>query len=311
MDLDTDAMAASLRGLALGDGFGGRWFWQGPHRAAAMIEDRRTPTEQPFFYSDDTALALCVVRMLLTGRRIVQSHLAALFGATYLADPDRQYGYGMATLLPKLHEYPEGFATMAAALFDGTGSLGNGSAMRVAPLGAFFHADLDRVVEQAALSASVTHTHPEAVDGAIAVAVGAALAAAGRGQAPEPAGTLLMRVADLLPEGVIRSGVEAAAALDPGTPAWKAADVLGNGQRIRCSDTVPFALWTAAVHQDDYEAALWATAAGLGDVDTTCAITGGIVAARTGIGAAPAPWLKLREPLPDWAESLGEPATAA
>lgn len=309
MQGDTDAMAASLRGLALGDGFGGRWFWQGPGRAAAMIEGRRTPSEQPFHYSDDTALALCVVRMLLTGKRVVQPHLAALFGATYVADPHRQYGYGMAVLLPKLHEYPEGFAAMAASLFNGTGSLGNGSAMRVAPLGAYFHADLERVVEQAALSAAVTHTHSEAVDGAVAIAVGAALSAAGRDRAPEPAERFLRRVAELVPEGVIRSGVEAAAALDPSTPAWKAADVLGNGQRIRCSDTVPFALWTAAVHQDDYEAALWATAAGLGDVDTTCAITGGIVAARTGIDAAPALWLNLREPLPDWAEQLGREAT--
>lgn len=301
---DLGAMAASLRGLALGDGFGGRWFWQGPGRAASMIEDRCTPAEQPFCYSDDTALALCVVRMLMTGKRIVQSHLAALFGATYMADPHRQYGYGMAMLLPKLHEYPEGYASSAAALFNGTGSLGNGSAMRVAPLGAYFHADLERVVEQAALSAVVTHTHQEAVDGAIAVAVGAALAASGRGREPEPAERFLRRVAELVPEGVIRSGVEAAAALDPATPAWKAADVLGNGQRIRCSDTVPFALWTAATHQDDYEAAMWATAAGLGDVDTTCAITGGIVAARTGIDAAPSVWLTLREPLPDWAEEL-------
>lgn len=309
MRWDTQAMMRSLRGLALGDGFGGRWFWQGPRRAAEMIEDRRTPAEQPFSYSDDTALALCVVRMLLTGKRIVQPHLAELFGATYLADPHRQYGYGMATLLPRLYECPDDFAAQAGALFDGTGSLGNGSAMRVAPLGAFFHTDLGRVVEQAALSASVTHTHPEAVDGAIAIAVGAALAAAGRGWTPEPAGRFLQRVAGFVPGGVIRSGVEAAAALDPSTPAWKAADVLGNGQRIRCSDTVPFALWTAAVHQDDYEAAMWATAAGLGDVDTTCAITGGVVAARTGVDAAPALWLKLREPLPDWAEhSAGQPA---
>ena len=249
-------------------------------------------------------LALCVVRMLLTGGRIVQSHLAELFGATYLADPHRQYGYGMTTLLPLLYERPQDFATLAGGLFDGAGSLGNGSAMRVAPLGAYFHADLDRVVEQAALSASVTHTHPEAVDGAIAVAVGAALSAAGRGKPAGPAADFLERVAELVPPGVIRSGVEAAAALEPSTPAWRAADVLGNGHRIRCSDTVPFALWTAAVHQDDYEAALWDTAAGLGDIDTTCAITGGIVAARTGTGAAPALWLRLREPLPDWAEQL-------
>jgi len=150
----------------------------------------------------------------------------------------------------------------------------------------------------------VKHTHREAVEGAIAVAVAAALAASGRGQAPLAAVEFLGRVAEYVPEGVIRSGIDAAARVDPATPSWKAADVLGYGQRICCSDTVPFALWTAAVHLDDYEEALCATAAGLGDVDTTCAIAVGIVAARTGIGAAPRSWLESREPLPAWTDSL-------
>jgi ADP-ribosylglycohydrolase len=43
--------------------------------------------------------------------------------------------------------------------------------MRVAPIGAFFAEDLDLVVKQAQASAEITHTHPEAIAGAIAVAV--------------------------------------------------------------------------------------------------------------------------------------------
>ncbi|WP_033825124.1 ADP-ribosylglycohydrolase family protein, partial [Kitasatospora sp. MBT63] len=67
-------------------------------------------------------------------------------------------------------------------------------------------------------------------------------------------------------------------------------------------DTVPFALWSAAWHLDSPTDALWTTAEGLGDVDTTCAITGGTVAARTGLAGVPAAWLTRREPLPDWVE---------
>jgi ADP-ribosylglycohydrolase len=33
-------------------------------------------------------------------------------------------------------------------------------------------------------------------------------------------------------------------------------------------------------------------------MDTTCAIVGGIVAARTGLDAVPGEWLNAREPLP-------------
>ncbi len=161
--------------------------------------------------------------------------------------------------------------------------------MRVAPLGARFHADLDLVAAQAVLSAEVTHAHPDGIAGAVAVAVAAALSARG--------GLDLGAVADRTPEGPVRDGVRRAAATPFTTRPWQAADLLGNGQRIRADDTVPFALWTAARHPDDLEAALWATAEGLGDVDTTCAITGGVVGAATGTAEAPEGWLRRCEPL--------------
>ncbi len=76
--------------------------------------------------------------------------------------------------------------------------------------------------------------------------------------------------------------------------------LLGNGSGVSAQDTVPFALWCAAQHLDDYEAALWLTASGLGDIDTNCAIVGGIVVMSTGLEGVPRSWLLSREPLPDW-----------
>ncbi|WP_435831892.1 ADP-ribosylglycohydrolase family protein [Catellatospora methionotrophica] len=49
--------------------------------------------------------------------------------------------------------------------------------------------------------------------------------------------------------------------------------------------------------------ALWTTASVGGDIATTCAIVGGIVAARTGLAAVPATWLDACEPLPEWVPS--------
>jgi ADP-ribosylglycohydrolase len=72
---------------------------------------------------------------------------------------------------------------------------------------------------------------------------------------------------------------------------------LGTGTKVTSADTVPFALWCAARHLDDYEEALWTTVSGLGDRDTTCAIVGGIVALSAGRGSIPATWLAAREPL--------------
>ncbi len=70
----------------------------------------------------------------------------------------------------------EPWQSVAESLFSGQGTFGNGAAMRVAPIGAYFADDLERAVEDAARSAVVTHAHPEASAGAIAVAVAAAWA---------------------------------------------------------------------------------------------------------------------------------------
>ncbi|MEV5751948.1 ADP-ribosylglycohydrolase family protein [Actinoallomurus sp. NPDC052308] len=337
------AVLDSVMGLSLGDAFGRRWFFRSGAEARREIAARSLPDVpgggrpgpgqnfgpgQVWHWTDDTAMALGIVRVLLRHGEIVEEDLARAFADTYAADPGRGYGAGMHDLLPLLGAEPAAWRTAARALFDGQGSLGNGAAMRAAPLGAWFGPDLELTVEQARRSAHVTHAHPEGIAGAIAVAVAASLAVAGwtdhearwrqsPGVPPRtPAGRegvlwgadLLREVAAHTPPGSTRDGTLRAADLPGDTPAWKAADVLGNGQRIRADDTVPFALWCAAHHLGSLTDALWTTAEGLGDVDTTCAITGGVVAARNGRGdmgragpaIAPGEWLYLVETLPDW-----------
>ncbi|MFF7458478.1 ADP-ribosylglycohydrolase family protein [Kitasatospora sp. NPDC008115] len=299
----SSAARDSLEGLALGDGFGERWFplFRTPREAFEQIRARRTPQEAPWHWTDDTAMALSVYGVLTAYDAVHQEKLALAFGMTYRADPGRGYGRGMQRLLPGLAQSPGSWRTRARDLFDGQGSFGNGAAMRVAPLGAWFREDLEEAAEQAALSAEVTHAHPEGVAGAVAVALAAAFAARGRDGRHEPAGSeLLAGIADRTPPGAVRDGLHRAADLAAGTEPWRAADVLGNGQRVQAGDTVPFALWSAAHHLDSLADALWTTAEGLGDVDTTCAITAGVVAARTGLAGVPEEWLALREPLPAW-----------
>ncbi|WP_017586867.1 ADP-ribosylglycohydrolase family protein [Nocardiopsis ganjiahuensis] len=91
----------------------------------------------------------------------------------------------------------------------------------------------------------------------------------------------------------------------PGTLPQHAAAVLGNGTGLSAQDTVPFALWCAAGHPDDLVGALWTTVAGLGDRDTTCAIAGGVVAARTGDAGVPRTCVEGREPLPALVTATG------
>ena len=148
-------------------------------------------------------------------------------------------------------------------------------------------------------SAEVTHAHPEGVAGAIGIAVAAAWAWR-LGQGAHSSASLIDLILPYIPASEVQSRLRRALDLAPGTPAAYGAALLGNGIAISAQDTVPYAIWCASEHLADYEAALWHTASGLGDVDTTCAMVGGIVALRVGLDGIPAEWRQSREALPNW-----------
>ena len=101
--------------------------------------------------------------------------------------------------------------------------MGNGGAMRAAPLGAYFAGDLGALVEQARASAEVTHAHPDGQAGAIAVALAAAWAWQNRARRT---GTLRRELLDFVvehtPNGDTRNGVAKALAGLESIPAeWR------------------------------------------------------------------------------------------
>jgi ADP-ribosylglycohydrolase len=283
----------SLGGLSIGDSFGERFFVH-PDVVGNLIALRALPAS-PWRYTDDTEMALSIVATLRRHGEIDQDALACSFAERY--DPSRGYGPAMHGLLRRVRG-GEPWQAVAPSLFAGQGSYGNGAAMRVAPLGAYFADDLDLVVAQARRSAEVTHAHPEAIAGAIAVAAAAAWRI-GQGAAPSVA-RLIDLVLPYVPESEVQSRLRRARDISPGAPPQTAGAMLGNGSAISAQDTVPFTLWCAASYLTDYEAALWATASALGDVDTNCAIVGGIVAAAVGESNIPDEWRQSREPLPNW-----------
>lgn len=296
-----DALArahASLEGLALGDAFGDRLFFDNytfqRDAAEEPFADRRLPAGR-WTYTDDTQMALSVVETLARHGRVDQDALARSFGERF--ERGRGYGPAMYDLLPQLRAGVS-WQTASRALFGGQGSFGNGGAMRIAPLGAYFAGDLPLVVEQAALATEVTHAHPEAVAGAVVVAVAAALAWELQGETVLTGAAFLDLVLPWVPASIVRERILQVRGFDSGAPVWDVVRAVGNGSGITAQDTVPFCLWCAAHQLDDYVAAIWRTADGLGDIDTNCAIVGGIVAARVGSAGLPADWLARREVLP-------------
>ncbi|AEV84471.1 ADP-ribosylglycohydrolase [Actinoplanes sp. SE50] len=288
-----------MRGLALGDAFGETWLME----PAATLADAllaRHVKDGPWLWTDDTAMALSLLRVLDRYGRVDQDALAVAFAESYAADPYRAYGPAMHDVLLAIGRGVP-WAEATRRKFDGMGSWGNGAAMRVAPLGAWFADDLDTVVAEATRSAVVTHAHPEAVAGAVAVAVAAACSVRG-----VPPAELIAAVTDRVPDSEVAARLRRAARIAPSADPRHVAGMLGCGREISAVDTVPFAVWCAATHLDDLTEALWATALPGGDIDTTCAIVGGILGGRTGLTGVPPAWLAACEALPPFVDEIGD-----
>lgn len=291
-----DRARCALEGLSVGDAFGDKMFLP-PPILVQVLDARKLPTP-PWYFTDDTNMALSIYFVLRKFAGIDQDKLARSFADHY----DRARGYGMAmrSLLPALRQGGS-WRTLAPTLFGRKGSYGNGAAMRVAPVGGYFADDPEAAAAHARRSAEVTHVHPEGVAGAVAVAVAAACAWTRRTADPRPTrAAFLSAVLPLVPASKVRDGIQRALDLPRGTTAENAVAELGNGSRVTAQDTVPFALWCAGERLASFEDALWLVASGQGDVDTTCAIVGGIVAMYTGIEGIPSAWIAQREPLPAW-----------
>ena len=283
----------SLIGLSVGDALGEASL------EGRLAFDDKPPKPGSLPWTDDTAMAIEILHELAVHDGFHADCLARRFAISYAREPQRGYGPATSALLRDIG-YGLPWRELAAAEFNGEGSMGNGAAMRAGVAGAYFADDFDSVAEQAALSAKPTHAHPDAAAGAIAVAAAAAQAVRMAGQVDDGTELGLLDIAhDLTPEGPTHWGLHLAQETPLDWPVLKAVQKLGNGSRMLCSDTVPLCLWLAARHADSYAEAVLATLSAGGDLDTNCAIVGSIVICSAGFGTMPAAWLQAREPLPE------------
>jgi ADP-ribosylglycohydrolase len=197
-------------------------------------------------FTDDTVLTVAVGSALLHGRDYESELLD--WGRRY---PSAGYGYRFSNWLADPQRSPRG-------------SFGNGSAMRVSPIG-WAVADLEEVVVQARASAIPSHDHPEGIRGAQAVA--AAVHAARHGATKA-------RIAEV----IAGYGYDCTLTLEQQRErGWVG---------VTCRETVPAAA-VAFLAATDFEDAVRIAVSLGGDTDTTACITGAIAEAYYG-GVPPA-----------------------
>lgn len=285
----------SLEGLSTADSLGGFFEGFGASSIHFYIRSRQLPNPV-WHFTDDTNMALSVVSILRQCGEIHQDKLARSFGAHF--DSTRGYGLGARALLAKI-QLGGNWRELTGQMFGGTGSYGNGGAMRAAPIGAYFADDLEAVVKNASLSAEITHAHPEGIAGTVATALGAALACHWKTR-QDTFQSFLETVLAHTPSGKVHQGIQKALDLGDKAAIEIASEKLGNGSLISAPDTVPFALWNAARSMNNYEDAIWTTLDAGGDADTNAAIVGGMVVMNTGLEGIPSVWRERRESLPAW-----------
>ena len=108
-------------------------------------------------FTDDTVLTIATADAILNNKSY-----AEVYKDYALRYPNRGYGGSFYKWMLDINSGPYN-------------SFGNGSAMRVSPVGWSFDT-LEKVLEEAKRSAEVTHNHPEGIKGAQAVAVAVFLA---------------------------------------------------------------------------------------------------------------------------------------
>ena len=193
-------------------------------------------------FTDDTVLTIAVANAILGDGNYRQSVWDLGRGYPYAG-----YGASFINWLRSANPQP----------YD---SWGNGSAMRVSPVGFAFDT-INEVLEEATRSAKISHDHPEGVKGAQATALAVFLARTTRDR-----GQIRVEISDRFGYDLSRSveGIRPTYTFD-----------------VSCQGSVPEAI-ISFLESDSYEDAIRNAISLGGDSDTLACITGGIAEAYYG-----------------------------
>ncbi|HOC30640.1 MAG TPA: ADP-ribosylglycohydrolase family protein [Armatimonadota bacterium] len=193
-------------------------------------------------FTDDSVLTVATAEAILTG-----GDYAGAYVKYFNLYPHAGYGtsFRLACRSGKLTPYD---------------SYGNGSAMRVSPVG-WYAETLEQALDEAKRSAEVSHNHPEGIKGAQATAAAIYLARFGKTK-------------DAIRDYIVSQfGYNLSRTLDEIRPDYHHIE--------SCMDTVPEAI-TAFLESDNFEDAVRKAVSLGGDSDTLTCITGGIAEAFYG-----------------------------
>jgi poly(ADP-ribose) glycohydrolase ARH3 len=277
-------ISGSLMGTGIGDALGASlegWRRVDPDEVRALAEKRHTLT-----YTDDTHMMIGVAESLIESKGFDGEHMTGRFMENYSREPFRGYGPGPPRVF-RMIKGGEAWDKAGEKLYGG-GSFGNGSAMRIAPVGVFYYDDIAKLKEIAYKSSQITHAHELGKEGAALQAYAIALATQADPSLALQGNEFLRKLTDFLEHEVYRQRLESVEELLGEKDRSKVVAELGHG--IEAFNSVPTAIYSFLSHPNSFEeAVIYAISLG-GDTDTIGAMTGAISGAYLGIEAIPGKW---------------------
>ena len=272
----------STVGTGIADGLGASWEgWQELESIKVTVNRSRLT------YTDDTHMMIGMAESLIKKKGFDAEDMTLTFIKNYEKEPFRGYGPGPPRIFRWIKSGipPE----EAARRLYSSGSYGNGSAMRIAPVALFYHDNLEKLKEIAYKSSQITHSHPLGKEGGFLQALAIALAINTPVSDSFKASTFLEKLHHGVESKIYGGKLKGIEKL-LSAKAEKSEVVKELGNSIEAFNSVPAAIFSFLSHPGSFEqAVIFAVQLG-GDTDTIGAMTGAISGAYHGIEAIPAKW---------------------
>lgn len=166
----------SIQGVLIGDCFGATYEGELLNKSDKSVLRKsldkleakyvRLPTRQ---YTDDTAMTKALMTSLIQRNGFDQMDTAKEFTAEYFKNPNRGYGEAIGTVFRKLKAGNfDDILGPAQNQFNGSGSYGNGAAMRISPVALLCaQKPMEELITMVRGQSVITHTHELAITGSL------------------------------------------------------------------------------------------------------------------------------------------------
>lgn len=278
-------------GSAIGDAVGELAFGYPEKESLISLIDRL----DSLIYTDDTAMSIGLAESICRMNGIDQQDIGETLRRNFEREPWRGYAQGPPAIFRMVKNCGSSYTEAARSLFGGTGSLGNGAAMRIVPVGLFFHKSKE-LYEKACASAMVTHAHPVGIDGAAVQAFAVAQATKLDHGKEFPYKEFIQALINFSRTQRIKEKmILVQTLLCEGASHDIAARRLGS--TVAVDESMPFAIYSFIRNSGSFTDCLFCAVLNGGDRDTLGAMAGAISGAYLGINAIPESWRQKLENL--------------